>query len=165
MNSGMYSSDKHDWGTPQGFFDKVNEKFDFYMDVCASEWNAKCNVWLGVEDDALRMSWEHVLDAHGQSGRWCWMNPPYGREIESWCKKAYQESEKGVRTVGLLPARTDTLWWHRYVMEASEIVLIQGRLNFETEGGEGQYNAPFPSALAVWKKTGDSAPLLSSMRR
>lgn len=77
------------------------------------------------------------------------MNPPYGRQIGIWVKKAKETARQGKATVVcLLPARTDTAWWHDYVMKANEIRLIRGRLKF----GDGKGSAPFPSAIVVFKK-------------
>lgn len=86
MNKSLLSSDKMDWATPQKFFDDLNEDFCFTVDVCASEWNAKLKRFWSVSDDALSLSWR---------GEVCFMNPPYGRQIKDWVKKAYEESRKG----------------------------------------------------------------------
>jgi site-specific DNA-methyltransferase (adenine-specific) len=75
------------------------------------------------------------------------MNPPYGREISLWVKKAYESSlNDGTVVVCLLPARTDTGWWHDYVLSRAEWTwFIRGRLRFSGKG-----SAPFPSALTVF---------------
>jgi site-specific DNA-methyltransferase (adenine-specific) len=74
------------------------------------------------------------------------MNPPYGREIGQWVKKAYNESRNGATVVCLLPARTDTAWWHDYVLPMATVTFIRGRLKF----GDSKNSAPFPSAVAVF---------------
>jgi phage N-6-adenine-methyltransferase len=135
LNSGMYTSNTDMWATPQDFFDKLNEEFGFEVDVCAVAENAKCQKYFTPEMDGLKQKWTGV----------CWMNPPYGRQIRKWVKKAYESSLKGATVVCLLPARTDTKWWHDYCMKG-EVRLVKGRLKF----GDGKNSAPFPSAVVVF---------------
>jgi len=140
MNSNLMFSSKTDmWSTPQSFFDKWNEKFNFNLDVCASVENAKCKRFFTEEDNGLIQKWEGI----------CWMNPPYGRQIKHWIKKAYEESKGGATVVCLIPSRTDTIYWHEYVMKG-EITFIKGRLKF----GDAKNAAPFPSAIVVFKVMG-----------
>lgn len=80
------------------------------------------------------------------------VNPPYGREIGRWIKKGFEEWRKGKTVVFLIPSRTDTAWWHDHIMKASEIRYIRGRLKF----GDAKNSAPFPSAIAIFRKEGDS---------
>jgi phage N-6-adenine-methyltransferase len=129
-----FSSKTDLWATPQDFFD--TQKHNFTLDACASIENAKCSVFFTKEQDALTQTWRGVV----------WMNPPYGREIKAWVKKAYESSKEGAKVVCLLPARTDTSWWHEYVMKG-EVEFIRGRLKF----GDAKNSAPFPSALVVFK--------------
>lgn len=130
-------SERGDWGTPQWLFDTLNTEFAFDRDVCASEGNAKCAQYFTKAQDALKQTWTG----------YCWMNPPYGRQIGRWVEKAYQSAQTGEATVVcLLPSRTDTRWWHDYVMKADTVRLIQGRLKFE--GAEN--SAPFPSAIVIF---------------
>ena len=124
------------WATPQEFFDKYNKQYGFQTDVCAIEENAKCNVWYSPEVDGLSQDWHGV----------CWMNPPYGRGIIKWVRKAYESSLQGATVVCLLPARTDTAWWHDYCMKG-QIEFIRGRLKF----GGSKNSAPFPSAIVIFK--------------
>lgn len=139
MTKGMYTSNSEEWGTPQELFNRLNKEFNFTLDVCASEENAKCPKYYTKEEDAMKKEWGGVI----------WMNPPYGRRIGNWVKKAKETAQQGKATVVcLLPARTDTAWWHDYVMKADEIRLIRGRLKF----GDGKGSAPFPSAIVVFKK-------------
>ena len=136
MNTDLMFSSKTDmWATPQDFFDKLNEKYNFTLDVCATPNNAKCERYFTEEDDGLAQKWEGV----------CWMNPPYGRQIKHWIKKAYEESRGGATVVCLIPSRTDTICWHEYVMKG-DITFIKGRLKF----GEAKNAAPFPSAVVVF---------------
>lgn len=121
-----------------GFFDQWNDRFNFDLDVCASATNAKCALYYTEDDDGLSMEWLGT----------CWMNPPYGRGIGKWVKKAYVSNRDNKATVVcLLPARTDTAWWHDYVIaHAAEVVYIRGRLRFSGS----KINAPFPSAVVVF---------------
>lgn len=138
INKGMYSSSTDMWETPQELFDSLNDEFHFETDVCATKENAKCPVFYTPEIDGLSMHW---------CGR-CWMNPPYGRNIGKWVKKAYDSAKENYATVVcLLPARTDTKWWHDYCMKG-EITFIRGRLRF----GNAKNSAPFPSAIVVFRK-------------
>ena len=131
-------SNKQDWATPQSFFDRLDAEFHFDIDVCADEKTAKCNTYYTVETDGLTQAWNGT----------CWMNPPYGREIGKWMKKAYESFMYNDATViCLVPARTDTKWWHDYAMKASEIRFIKGRLKF----GNATTSAPFPSAVVVFR--------------
>lgn len=132
-----YSSATDQWATPQAFFDKLNAEFGFELDVCADSCNAKCPRYFTRETDGLAQDWTGV----------CWMNPPYGREIGRWMRKAYESSVTGGATVVcLVPARTDTAWWHDYAAKG-EVRLIRGRLKF----GNAKANAPFPSAVVVFR--------------
>lgn len=133
------SSDTPEWATPQDFFDELDGEFNFTLDPCATKENAKCVKFFTREDDGLKQSWE---------GERVFMNPPYGREIGKWMKKAYEESIKGSLVVCLVPARTDTRWWHDYAMKAwpHGIRLLKGRLKF----GNSKNSAPFPSAVIIF---------------
>jgi len=132
-----FSSRTDNWATPQGFFDRCNKRWGFTMDPCCSHENAKCPKYFTREEDGLCQPWapESV-----------WMNPPYGREIGKWVKKAFEESQKGALVVCLLPSRTDTRWWHDYVVRG-QVLFIRGRLKF----GGAKTSAPFPSALVVFE--------------
>lgn len=131
-----FSSKTDLWETPQDIFDKLNSEFRFELDVCAIPENAKCINYFTPEQDGLTKEWNGT----------CWMNPPYGREIIYWIRKAYESSKNGVTVVCLVPARTDTKWWHDYVMKG-EIRFIRGRLKF---GGQ-KNSAPFPSAIVIFR--------------
>ena len=132
----MFSSKTDMWETPQAFFDKLNERFNFELDVCASNDNAKCERFFTPEDDGLKQEWSGV----------CWMNPPYGRQIGHWMKKALESSKAGATVVCLVPARTCTTWWHDYA-EQGEYFFVRGRLRF----GGAAHDAPFPSAVVVFR--------------
>jgi len=136
MSNIHFSSETDLWETPQDFFDKYNAVHGFDLDVCALPENAKCKKYFTPEMDGLKQEWTGVV----------WCNPPYGRQIKHWIKKAYESSLKGAKVVMLIPARTDTAYWHDYVMKG-EIEFIRGRLKF----GESKENAPFPSAIVIFK--------------
>lgn len=124
--------------TPQDFFDALNAEFNFTLDVCATPDNAKCKYFFTREQDGLSKNWSGV----------CWMNPPYGREIGTWMRKANAAVAAGATVVCLVPARTDTNWWHEYAIQ-HEVRFIRGRLKF----GGAKFNAPFPSAVIVMRPT------------
>jgi len=136
MNNVHFSSEKVEWETPQDIFDSLNEKYNFDIDVCALPENTKCKKYYSPYDNGLEQKWEGS----------CWMNPPYGREIGKWMKKAYESSQNGATVVCLVPARTDTAWWHDYAMKG-EIEFIRGRLKF----GGHKNSAPFPSAIIIFR--------------
>jgi phage N-6-adenine-methyltransferase len=133
----MFSSATDDWATPKDFFDKLNKAFRFDLDVCASEKNAKCARFFTKEQNGLMQDWVGI----------CWMNPPYGRGIGDWVKKAYDSAKvNGSTVVCLIPARTDTRWWHEYVAKG-EVYFVPGRLKF----GDSKNSAPFPCAVVVFR--------------
>jgi phage N-6-adenine-methyltransferase len=136
INQGLFTSNTDLWATPQNFFDKMNDEFHFVLDVCASKENHKCDNYYTQEMDGLKQKWYGT----------CWMNPPYGREIGKWLKKAYESSLEGAIVACLIPARTDTKYWHNYIFGKAEIRFIKGRLKF----GDSKNSAPFPSALIVF---------------
>ena len=136
LNGGLFSSNSIYWETPQDFFDRLDAEFHFTLDVCATPENAKCERYYTERDNGLMQPWQGA----------CWMNPPYGREIGRWVRKAYFAAQAGATVVCLVPARTDTAWWHDYVMRANEIRFVRGRLRFG-----GSNNAPFPSAVVVFR--------------
>ncbi len=138
MTAGMMSSLTDDWGTPSELFAGLAHEFPFTLDVAASADNAKCARYFSIEDDGLAQDWAPAV---------CWMNPPYGRVIGDWVAKAWRESRLGATVVGLLPSRTDTAWWHDYVMTADDIRFIRGRIRFNGIAKD----APFPSAIVVWR--------------
>ena len=137
MRNIHFKSKRADWETPQFVYDGLNAEFKFEHDVCASTENAKCSRFYSKDDDGLSQSWH---------GKVCWMNPPYGRAIGKWMEKAWRESLRGATVVCLVPARTDTNWWHRYAMRG-EVRYFKGRLKF----GSAENSAPFPSAVVIFR--------------
>jgi phage N-6-adenine-methyltransferase len=131
-----FSSRTCEWSTPPGLFDELDREFGFELDVCATAENAKCAVFYDRELNGLAQPWRGV----------CWMNPPYGTEIDRWVRKAFQEAQAGATVVCLLPARVDTSWWHEYASRG-EVRFLRGRLKF----GGAANSAPFPSAIVVFR--------------
>ena len=138
LNDSLFSSDKMDWETPDLLYQKLDAIYHFTVDVCASAHNAKHTNYWTEQDNALSLSW---------TGHRCWMNPPYGRSIGTWMKKAHQEVHFAQCVVCLVPARTDTAWWFDYA-RYGYITFLRGRLKF----GNATNSAPFPSAIVVFDK-------------
>lgn len=133
ISQALYSSKTDLWETPQYLFDTLNNEFHFDIDVCATPENAKCVKYFTPQIDGLSQEWKGT----------CWCNPPYGRRIGAWVQKA---AESNANTVMLLPARTDTAWFHNYIYGKAEVRFIRGRLKF----GESKNSAPFPSMIAIF---------------
>ena len=137
MNTELMFSSKTDlWETPKDLFDKLNKEFHFALDVCATPENAKCEEFYTKEQDGLKQPWKGTV----------WCNPPYGRQIGEWVRRAFLASVSGSTVVMLLPARTDTRWFHEYIYGKAEIRFIRGRLKF----GGSKNSAPFPSMVVVF---------------
>lgn len=135
----MFSSKTGLWETPQDFFDELDSEFHFDLDVCALPENAKCARYYTPEQNGLSQPWAGI----------CWCNPPYGREIGSWVRKGFLSSvEEGATVVMLLPARTDTRWFHEYIYGKAEVRFIKGRLKF----GGSTNSAPFPSMVVIFRE-------------
>lgn len=150
-----YSSETPEWSTPQDFFNDVNKEFGpFDLDVAAdlASMNTKCANFCHKEGLYLDDSGWIISPAGGLSIPWhkhatrCWMNPPYGRGISAWVEKAYNESINGCLVVCLLPARTDTKWFHDFCKKG-EIRFLRGRLKF----GGAKHSAPFPSMVVIFR--------------
>lgn len=136
--------DHDNWATPQWLFDELNAEFDFVLDACATHENRKCPYYFTVEDDALSLAWYPF--------KRIWMNPPYDSrskrgQLVRWVGKAHSEAQKHALVVCLLPASTDTKWWHEYAVEGEQRFL-KGRLYFENEGKTGR--APFASVIVIF---------------
>ena len=139
ISKALYSSRTDEWSTPQDVFDELHREFNFTVDAAASKDNAKCKRYFDKEINGLMQSW---------AGETVWCNPPYGRQIEKWMKKALVESRHTRTTVVMLvPARTDTAWFHDYVYHRAEIRFLRGRLKFVG----AQNNAPFPSMVIIYR--------------
>ena len=137
----MFSSKTDQWATPQDFFDTLDREFSFTLDPCADETNHKCNRYFTQEIDGLSQDW---------GGETVFCNPPYGRNIKNWVKKSRDEALKPNTTVVMLiPARTDTQYFHDYIYQKPnvEVRFIKGRLKF----GDSNNSAPFPSMVVVFR--------------
>lgn len=140
MNTKLHFSSATDkWSTPQDLFDGLDKLYNFDLDVCADKKNAKCVKYYTEEQNAFHKVWH-------RDGKCIWMNPPYGRKIIDWIRKAYIESQhNNCVVVCLLPARTDTKWFHDLCTHG-DITFLRGRLKF----GDAKNSAPFPSMIVIF---------------
>lgn len=141
MNKVHFSSNTPEWETPWELFLELDGEFHFTLDPCATKDNAKCEVFYTQEDDGLSLPWFGNV----------FCNPPYGRVISSWVVKAVREVGENPDVecvVLLLPARTDTKWFHQHIYHKHEVRFMQGRVRF----GEEKAGAPFPSMIVVVRK-------------
>jgi len=147
MDKILLSSKKMNWETPQKMFDKWNEEFHFTLDPCAEVSTAKCDKFYTIEDDGLTKDWSNEV---------VFCNPPYGKVISKWVEKCYNESLKGTTIVLLIPARTDTRYFHKFIYNKPnvEIRFIKGRLCFLLDG-QRLNPAPFPSMLVIFNNKKD----------
>lgn len=135
----MYMSKSNEWTTPQDFFDELNNEFNFNLDPCADDTNAKCKHYFTKKEDGLLQNW---------GGYRVFCNPPYGSEISKWVEKCFYEGHKdNTVVVMLIPARTDTRYFHDFIIHRSEIRFVKGRLKF----GDGKKSAPFPSMVVIFR--------------
>lgn len=137
MNNVHFSSATPEWYTPHETFEELNKEFGFTLDPCCTDENATCRHYYTVKENGLAQDWGTEV---------VFMNPPYGRTIADWMRKAYESSLAGATVVCLVPARTDTAWWHDYSMKG-EVRFLRGRLKF----GGAATNAPFPSAVVIFR--------------
>lgn len=139
LSNVLFSSARDDWGTPHDFFIRLDSEFHFTLDPCADDKNHKCDKWFSKEQNGLSQDW---------SGEIVFCNPPYGRQIYDWVHKAFSEVSVGTCkcVVMLLPARTDTAWFHDLIYQKAEVRFLRGRLKFEG----AKFNAPFPCMIVVF---------------
>lgn len=148
----LFTSARHDWRTPRWLFDRLHAEFAFTLDAAADKDNALCSDYYTVADDALRQPWTGSV----------FVNPPYGRDIGRWVEKAQQGTAEGAHVVMLVPARTDTQFFHRGIWPYShEIRFIEGRLKFD----DGATPAPFPSMVVVFSPWHAGPPRVTTMRK
>lgn len=138
----IYSSRTEHWGTPPNLFAALNAIYNFQLDAAASDQNALCPHYFTPKQNALLQDWSTY-------GR-VWLNPPYGRTIGQWMEKTYEQSRKGCIIVALVPARTDTRWWHEFVVDKAGITFLKGRLKYVDHVGNQTGSAPFPSAILTY---------------
>lgn len=145
----MMCSKSDEWETPTDLYEKLNDEFRFTLDPACRDYNRKCAKYYTIEDNGLEKDW---------NGEIVFVNPPYGRSISKWVKKSYEESLKGIRVVMLIPARTDTKWFHDYILHKAEIRFIKGRLKFinrmlpswREDGNFKISPAPFPTMIVIY---------------
>lgn len=145
MNAALLSSKNMSWCTPPELFTALDQEFHFDLDPAATDKSAKCAKYYTPADDGLSKDW---------GGCRVFCNPPYGRHIQEWVRKGYEESQKpGTLVVMLIPARTDTSYFHDYIFggKADEVRFLRGRIKFTDEEGNAKDAAPFPSAVIVWR--------------
>ena len=143
MNKVLFSSKNMCWCTPRDLFEALDSEFHFVLDAAATDKSAKCDKHYTPSDDGLARSWD--------CGGAVFCNPPYGAEIKKWIKKAFNEARGGFPVVLLIPARTDTVYFHDYIYGKAEIRFIRGRLRFtDEEGVPAAYAAPFPSMIVIY---------------
>lgn len=143
----MYSNKSDEWETPIDLFNSLNNEFMFTLDPCATAENHKCSKWFSAKDNGLEKSW---------GGHTVFCNPPYS-QIKLWAKKAWEEHFNPDTTiVMLIPARTDTQYFHNYIYHRAEIRFIKGRLKF----GDGKNPAPFPSMIVIWRSAENTRPTI-----
>lgn len=140
-NNGRYNGNGRNWITPPEVYIPLYEEFKFTLDPCASAANHKCTTYFTEEQNGLEQNW---------GGHRVFMNPPYGREIYAWTRKARAEQMAGALVVGLLPASTDLAWWHEDVLEHAEVRYIRGRVRFLT-GGPYRASGFFASVIVIWR--------------
>lgn len=138
FTSGMRTSSSDEWATPRELFAKLDAEFHFTCDAASTDENALCARHFTIADDGLSQEWAGNV----------WCNPPYGRQVGRWAEKAATSNMGGVNVL-LVPARTDTAWWHDWIFgKATQIRFLRGRLRF----GDGKGSAPFPSAVVVYDR-------------
>jgi phage N-6-adenine-methyltransferase len=149
MNSVLYASGgSTEWETPPELFKRYDDEYHFDIDVAANPRNKKCPRYFTEEENGLIQPWKGT----------CWLNPPYGRGIEPWIRKAYESAQAGATVVALLPARTDTRWFHEYVYGKARIEFLRGRVHFRL--GERSGPANFPSMVVIWRGVGQPVKCL-----
>lgn len=142
FNKGRFESSKQDWTTPDSLFEPLDIEFGFTLDAAASKENAKCARFISKEQDGLLTQWGY--------NEVVWVNPPYGASIhglKKWCEKALNETGNGNTSVLLIPARTNTVWFHELCLEQAEVRFIKGRPKF----GDNPHGLPQPLCLVIFK--------------
>jgi phage N-6-adenine-methyltransferase len=139
-NAGRYNGNGRYWETPPEVFEPLHAEFKFTLDPCATTETAKCARYYTEAEDGLSKDW---------SGERVYMNPPYGREIYAWTRKARDEAQRGALVVGLLPASCDLAWWHEDVIGHAEVRFMRGRVQFLTDR-QSRAHGFFASVIVIW---------------
>ena len=141
----LFTSNSDEWSTPPDLFAELDKEFSFTLDPCATDENHKTPRYFTRNENGLLQDW---------TGETVFCNPPYS-DIAAWTRKAYEEASKQASKqtiiVLLIPSRTDTRYFHEYILPYAEIRFIKGRLKF----GNAKYNAPFPSLIAIYRSEYD----------
>jgi len=141
IKNNAFKSESEEYETPNEIFEPLKKEFSLKLDVCASSENHKLDTYFKKEDDALTKDWHK----HGNF----WMNPPFSRHLKKWVQKAYEESQKGVVGVSILPVRSNTLWWHKYIIDTkAEVRFLKGEIKF-SHHKRGLW---LPFAIVIWKQ-------------
>ena len=156
----FFSSANQCWRTPPELFARLHEEFGFTCDAAALDDSALLPNWYGPNHtdeerrDGLAVPWAGVV----------WCNPPYGREVGDWIAKASREAERGVTSVLLVMANTDTKYWHNHAWTATEIRFVRGRIKFLRADGAPANSAPKGSALLIFTPAGNNgiAPVMTA---
>jgi site-specific DNA-methyltransferase (adenine-specific) len=131
-----FKSATNEWPTPDTLWKPLDDEFGFTLDVCSTHENAKCKNHFTLAEDGLKQPWDGVA----------WMNPPYGAQLARWVKKCHDEAKRGVLVVGLIPVRSNTSYWHDYIM-GNEIRFVRGYPKF----GNAKQGLKAPLAVVVWR--------------
>ena len=142
MSDIRFSSKYDNWETPDWLFNQLDKEFHFDLDPCSSESNHKCDNYFTQKEDGLLQDWSKYESI--------FMNPPYGKRIGDWVQKAGATSYTGITVVCLLPVRSDTAWWHEYVI-GNEILFIKGRLKFNHPKNNNGHNSTFASCIVIMR--------------
>jgi len=136
----------NNWSTPQWFFDYFNKQYGFQVDLAANEDNTKCPNWIDETNNSLDQNWSELRT-------WCWLNPPYGRDLKYWIEKAYYEMNKGAKICMLIPASVGTIYWEKYILnKVKTIYFIIGRVPFVLPDGTLKEGAMYDSAVIIFDK-------------
>jgi phage N-6-adenine-methyltransferase len=138
VDQSWFNAKSVEYGTPDNIWNPLNEEFKFTLDVAATDENAKCAKYFTKDQDGLSQSW---------SGEVCWMNPPYGRVMQKWIRKAYSEWKNGCTVVAIIPARTNTSWWHDCIQDIAMVRFIRGEVAFKGFD-RGLW---MPMCIVIWK--------------
>jgi site-specific DNA-methyltransferase (adenine-specific) len=134
----LFSHNSDEWSTPSGIFTELDNEFHFNLDPCATAENHKCERYFDKQQDGLSQKW---------GGCRVFCNPPYSK-IGDWVAKCFYEAQQdNTIVVMLIPARTDTRYFHNYILNRSEIRFLKGRLKF----GDSKNSAPFPSMVVIFR--------------
>lgn len=123
IDNNSFKSKSVEYETPTEIVEPLIEEFNIVLDVCATRENAQCAYFITKYQDAFTKDWSE----HGN----CWMNPPWGRGMKKWVERAREESRKGIVVVCLLPVRSNTIWWHKNIIDTkAEVRFLKGEIKF-----------------------------------